>query len=74
MLKMANYTIKNDLIVNDLIKIIYKNDNGKTVKNALVSKSQCDVYKQIDILKKNKTKKVNSSIIIINIIKIIIKL
>ena len=62
MLKMANYTIKNDLIVNDLIKIIYKNDNGKTVKNALVSKSQCDVYKQIDILKKNKTKKVNSSI------------
>jgi hypothetical protein len=59
---MLNDTLKNDLVVNDLIKIIYKYDNGKTVKNALVSKSQCDVYKQIDILKKNKTKKVNSSI------------
>ena len=36
---MLNDTLKNDLVVNDLIKIIYKYDNGKTVKNALVSKS-----------------------------------
>jgi hypothetical protein len=59
---MSTNTIKNDLVVNDLIKIIYKNDKGNTIKNALVSKSSCDVYKQIEILQKNKTKKINSTI------------
>ena len=50
-------TSSNDSIVNDIIKVIYNGDNGKTIKNAILSKSQCSQYKEIEL---QKTKKVNN--------------
>ena len=41
-----------DSIVNNLIQIIYKKDKGLTLKNAILSKSQCTIYKELDTLTK----------------------
>ena len=52
-------TNHDDDIVNNLIKIIYKNDKGQTLKNAILEKSKCNIYKEIEKMKNNKTKKIN---------------
>lgn len=52
---MSNTSRDNsDSIINNTIKIIYRGDNGKTIKNAILSKPQCSTYKEIE-LKKTKT-------------------
>jgi hypothetical protein len=48
---MLNHTNK---IINNSIKIIYKKNNGQTIKNAIMSKKECENYNQIQ--SKNKTK------------------
>jgi hypothetical protein len=58
----------SDSIINNTIKIIYRGDNGKTIKNAILSKSQCSNYAELELKKtkrnsiSNKTLKNNSKI------------
>ena len=59
---MLNHTNK---IINNSIKIIYKKNNGQTIKNAIMSKKECEKYNQIQSQNetqnetKNETKKNN---------------
>ena len=41
-------------IINDTIKIVYRGDDGKTIKNAILSKPHCSHYQELE-LKKTKT-------------------
>jgi len=59
-------TNHDDDIVNNLIKIIYKNDKGQTLKNAILEKSKCNIYKEIEKMKNNKTKKINLNNVNVN--------
>ena len=56
---------EDEEIINDTIKIIYKNDNGKTIKNAILLKSKCNEhYKDIKLkykLKSNSIKAINNN-------------
>ena len=71
----AKHNSKNNSITNDIIKIIYNNDDGNTIKKAIESKHECAQYKDLgldlkmfgtnknyEIIQNNKTLKNNKTL------------